>query len=71
MANLLIVEDDALMQETLTEQLGRAGHTITTAKSGAAAQQLMERQRFDALVLFDDVGDEFVATASHVHGSCG
>ena len=51
MANLLIVEDDALMQETLTEQLGRAGHTITTAKSGAAAQQLMERQRFDALVL--------------------
>ena len=51
MANLLIVEDDALMQETLTEQLGRAGHTITTVKSGAAAQQLMERQRFDALVL--------------------
>ena len=51
MANLLIVEDDALMQETLTEQLGRAGHTITTGKSGAAAQQLMERQRFDALVL--------------------
>lgn len=51
MANLLIVEDDALMQKTLTEQLGRAGHTITTVKSGAAAQQLMERQRFDALVL--------------------
>lgn len=51
MANLLIVEDDALMQETLTEQLVQAGHAVTTAKSGAAAQQLMERQRFDALVL--------------------
>ena len=51
MANLLIVEDDALLQETVAEQLIQSGHTVTTAKSGAAAQQLLERQRFDAMVL--------------------
>lgn len=51
MTNLLIVEDDALLQESLMEQLVQAGHTVTTAKSGAVAQQLLERQRFDAMVL--------------------
>lgn len=51
MANLLIVEDDTLLQETVAEQLRQAGHAVTTAKSGAAAQQLLDRQRFDAMVL--------------------
>ena len=51
MANLLIVEDDALLRETLAEQFAQVGHTVTIAEGGIAAQQFMERQRFDAMVL--------------------
>ena len=51
MANLLIVEDDSLLREALAEQLAQGGHTVTTAEGGFAAQQILERQRFDAMVL--------------------
>ena len=51
MANLLIVEDDSLLREALAEQLAQGGHTVTTAEGGIAAQQILERQRFDAMVL--------------------
>ena len=51
MANLLIVEDDALLREALAEQLAQGGHTVTSVEGGIAAQQILERQRFDAMVL--------------------
>ena len=51
MADLLIVEDDALLRETVAEQLAQKGHVVTIADGGIAAQRLLERQRFDAMVL--------------------
>ena len=51
MADLLIVEDDALLRETVAEQLAQKGHVVTIADGGIAAQRLLEQHRFDAMVL--------------------
>lgn len=51
MANLLIVEDDLLLREALVEQLTLDGHQVESADGGIGAQQILERQRFDAMVL--------------------
>lgn len=51
MANLLIVEDDLLLREALVEQLALDGHEVVSADGGIGAQQILERQRFDAMVL--------------------
>ncbi|MDO5653968.1 MAG: response regulator transcription factor [Brachymonas sp.] len=51
MANLLIVEDDTLLREALAEQLALGNHQVVVAEGGIGAQQILERQRFDAMVL--------------------
>lgn len=51
MSSLLIIEDDDLLRDGLCEQLARAGHSVTAAASGEAAQGLLEAQRFDGVVL--------------------
>ncbi len=51
MSKLLIIEDDELLRDGLCAQLMQAGHTITAASDGEAAQALLESHRFDGVVL--------------------
>jgi DNA-binding response OmpR family regulator len=51
MSSLLIIEDDELLRDGLCAQLAQAGHSITAAADGEAAQTLLEAQRFDGVVL--------------------
>ena len=51
MSSLLIIEDDELLRDGLNAQLARVGHTVTTAADGETAQALMEKHRFDGVVL--------------------
>jgi DNA-binding response OmpR family regulator len=51
MPNLLIAEDDELLRDALQAQLSQAGHSVATAADGRAALELLERQRFDGLLL--------------------
>ena len=51
MSSLLIIEDDELLRDGLCAQLAQAGHSITAAADGEAAQALLEAQRFDGVVL--------------------
>lgn len=51
MSHLLLVEDDELLRDGLASQLGKAGHTVTSAPDGEQALPLLESQRFDAVVL--------------------
>lgn len=51
MANLLIIEDDELLRDGLSAQLSLAGHSVTVAADGEAAQTLLESNRFDGVVL--------------------
>ena len=52
--NLLLAEDDALLADALSAQLGHAGFQVEHAPNGAVAEYLLGRQRFDAVVL--DIG---------------
>jgi two-component system, OmpR family, response regulator len=51
MSSLLIIEDDELLRDGLCAQLAQAGHSVTAAADGEAAQALLEAQRFDGVVL--------------------
>jgi DNA-binding response OmpR family regulator len=51
MSSLLIIEDDELLRDGLCAQLVQAGHSVTAAADGEAAQSLLETQRFDGVVL--------------------
>ncbi len=51
MSSLLIIEDDELLRDGLCAQLTQAGHSVTSAADGEAAQQLLTSQRFDGVVL--------------------
>jgi two-component system response regulator QseB len=51
MAHLLIVEDDELLRDGLSDQLVRAGHRITAAADGEAALQQLQTTAFDGVVL--------------------
>lgn len=51
MSSLLIVEDDELLRDGLSAQLAHAGHSVTAAADGEAAQIWLERERFDGVVL--------------------
>lgn len=51
MSSLLIVEDDELLRDGLCAQLTQAGHAVTPAADGAAAQVLLESNRFDGVIL--------------------
>lgn len=51
MAHLLIVEDDELLRDGLSAQLGQAGHRIQTANDGEAALESLAAHAFDGVVL--------------------
>ena len=51
MSKLLIIEDDELLRDGLCAQLMQAGHRVTSASDGEAAQTLLESHRFDGVVL--------------------
>lgn len=51
MAHLLIVEDDELLRDALSAQLGQAGHRIQTAADGQAALDQLQATGFDGVVL--------------------
>lgn len=48
---ILLVEDMAAVRLTLSALLGRRGYEVTAAESGEAAVALLERDRFDLLLL--------------------
>ena len=51
MAHILIVEDDDLLRDALCAQLMEAGHSVTSAANGLQARELLERTRFDGVIL--------------------
>lgn len=51
MAHLLIVEDDELLRDGLSAQLGQAGHQIDTAADGEQALAKLQDSAFDGVVL--------------------
>jgi two-component system OmpR family response regulator len=51
MSSLLIIEDDELLRDGLSAQLSQAGHSVTTAADGELAQQRLESERFDGVIL--------------------
>ena len=48
---ILVVEDDTDIQQLVSYNLIRAGFNVTCADTGEEALQLLERERFDAMVL--------------------
>lgn len=51
MSTLLLIEDDELLRDGLCAQLAQAGHYVTAAADGEAAQSLLASNRFDGVVL--------------------
>jgi two-component system, chemotaxis family, CheB/CheR fusion protein len=49
---ILLVEDDRATNDTLVRLLRKAGHEVSAAKDGAAAGEMLGKERFD-LVLSD------------------
>ncbi len=50
MATLLLVEDDPLVRDMLTQILQRASHTVITAADGEAAVELLKTHTPDILI---------------------
>jgi len=48
---LLIVDDNAMNRDLLARRLGREGYHITTAVGGRQALELVEKDRFDLILL--------------------
>jgi two-component system response regulator AtoC len=48
---ILILEDEEGFQTLLTEILSHAGYQVTSARSGAEALEIVQRQAFDLLLL--------------------
>ena len=51
MAHLLIIEDDDLLRDGLTDLLKQTGHTVCNSADGLAAQTLLTEQVIDAVLL--------------------
>jgi len=51
MAHLLIVEDDDLLRDGLTDLLRQAGHAIENCADGLAAKDVLQAQHMDAVLL--------------------
>ena len=49
--SILLADDDPSVLQLLGLALGRAGHTVTTARDGTEAIAALETQRFNLLVL--------------------
>ena len=51
MGRILVVDDDAGIQRALKELLGNRGHTVSSARSGEAALELIEQETHDVVML--------------------
>lgn len=51
MAHLLIIEDDDLLRDGLSDLLRQAGHTVHSSADGLAAQTVLNAQAIDAVLL--------------------
>jgi DNA-binding response OmpR family regulator len=51
MAHLLIIEDDDLLRDGLTDLLRQTGHTVHNCADGLAAQDFLQEQGVDAVLL--------------------
>jgi DNA-binding response OmpR family regulator len=48
---ILLVEDDIMLNEMITEYITSTGHAIKNAKTGLEALDILEKEKFDLLVL--------------------
>ncbi|MCX7257851.1 MAG: response regulator transcription factor [Polaromonas sp.] len=51
MAHLLIIEDDDLLRDGLSDLLRQTGHTVHSSADGLAAQTVLNEQAIDAVLL--------------------
>lgn len=49
--NILLIEDDAVLADGLLHTLGNSGYTLFCASTALAAEQLIESQDFDLIVM--------------------
>ena len=49
MSSLLIIEDDELLRDGLCAQLAQAGHSVTAAVDGEAAQALLANMGWEEI----------------------
>ncbi len=48
---ILLVEDDIMLNEMITEYITSTGHAIKNAKAGLEALDILEKEKFDLLIL--------------------
>jgi CheY-like chemotaxis protein len=51
LAKVLVIDDDALMRETLSEALRALGHTVTAASGGREGLHLLQHEAHDVVIL--------------------
>lgn len=72
---VLVVEDDATLAAVVKEVLEEEGHLATCVRSTAEAGDLVERQRWDVLLVdgfgesYADADDDVRSTLAHLSGS--
>ena len=54
---ILIVDDNTVVRRTIVALVQELGFAVTEAASAERAQEIMETDRFDALLCDDDLGD--------------
>ncbi|QKF66117.1 two-component system response regulator [Arcobacter venerupis] len=48
---ILLVEDDIMLNEMITEYIASTGHMIISAKTGMESLEILEKEKFDLLIL--------------------
>jgi two-component system, OmpR family, response regulator VanR len=48
---ILLVEDDIMLNEMITEYIASTGHVIKSAKTGMESLEILEKEKFDLLIL--------------------
>ncbi|MDD2895238.1 MAG: response regulator transcription factor [Aliarcobacter sp.] len=48
---ILLVEDDIMLNEMITEYIASTGHVIISAKTGMESLAILEKEKFDLLIL--------------------
>ena len=51
MEKILLIDDDRLLSEMVSDYLGRAGYRVERAETGTSGLALQMREAFDAIVL--------------------
>ncbi len=49
--NILLVEDDAILADGLVHTLNKSGYSVTCATTGSYAEQIIQAQDFDLIIL--------------------